>query len=228
MNNNQYKHITNLGTRGNNNGQFDLPSGVAVDNSGNVYVADAENHRIQKFNSSGTWLWTVGGSSSGSGNGQFFYPEGVAVDCNGNVYVADTGNHRIQKFDSNGTYITQFGSYGNGNGQFRYPNGVAVDNSGNVYVADTQNHRIQVFAPEPEPEMMTAAEIAEEAGGIPWGCIPGALLCGDAQPNLVRVIRDIYDATTANIPPSQRLEYIRQWAEEALIAMGEEATSDGD
>jgi len=67
-----------------------------VDSSGNVYVADTGNHRIQKFNASGEFLAKWG--SEGTGDGQFDCPYGVAVDSNGNVYVADMGNDRIQKF----------------------------------------------------------------------------------------------------------------------------------
>jgi DNA-binding beta-propeller fold protein YncE len=67
-----------------------------VDASGNVYVADAGNNRIQKFSSSGTLITMWG--SLGTGNGQFSNPSGVAVDASGNVYVADTFNNRIQVF----------------------------------------------------------------------------------------------------------------------------------
>jgi DNA-binding beta-propeller fold protein YncE len=126
------------------NGQFRGPADVAVDSSGNVYVADAMNSRIQKFSSNGTFITKWG--SFGSGNGQFDFPAGVAVDSSGNVYVADTDNSRIQKFSSNGTFITKWGSSGSGNGQFFQPIGVAVDSSGNVYVADTYNFRIQKFS----------------------------------------------------------------------------------
>jgi hypothetical protein len=72
---------------------------VAVDGSGNVYVADKNNHRIQKFNSSGVYKSTIGVTGvSGPDNSHFFLPFGVAVDGSANVYVADTYNHRIQKF----------------------------------------------------------------------------------------------------------------------------------
>ena len=69
---------------------------MATDGSGNVYVADEGNHRIQEFDASGTFLTAWG--SAGSGNGQFTYSNGVAADGSGNVYVADSGNARIQKF----------------------------------------------------------------------------------------------------------------------------------
>ena len=127
--------LAKWGSKGSDDGQFNNPRGVAVDSSGNVYVADSNNYRIEKFDSNGTFLAKWG--SNGSGDGQFKYPDGVAVDSSGNVYVADTNNYRIEKFDSNGTFLTKWGSIGSGDGQFKDPYGVAVDSSGNVYVADT-------------------------------------------------------------------------------------------
>lgn len=115
-------------------GAFGAALGVAVDPSGNVYVSDSFNHRIQKFSSSGAFLNKWG--SGGSGDGQFLSPSGVAVDGQGRVYVADFGNHRIQKFSSEGAFITKWGSFGQGGGQFDSLRGVAADSHGTVYVAD--------------------------------------------------------------------------------------------
>ncbi|MBF0564727.1 MAG: hypothetical protein HQK89_05745 [Nitrospirae bacterium] len=123
---------------------FNGPSGIAVDSSGNVYVADTSNNRIQKFNSSGQFIAKWG--SQGNGDGQFYQPFGIAVDSSGNVYVADTSNNRIQKFNSSGQFVAKWGSSGTGDGQFYLPEGIAVDSSGNVYVADTYNERIQKFS----------------------------------------------------------------------------------
>ena len=136
--------VLKWGSSGSEDGQFYSPRGMAVDSSERVYVADMNNHRIQKFSSSGTFLTKWG--SLGSGDGQFNYPMGVAVDSSGGVYVAEMNNHRIQKFNSNGTFLTKWGSLGSGDRQFNYPMGVAVDSSGRVYVADTNNHRIQKFS----------------------------------------------------------------------------------
>ena len=133
--------------------KFFYPSGVAVDSSGYVYVADYSNHRIRKISSAGV-VTTLAGSSAGDDDGtgtaaKFYNPSGVAVDSSGNVYVADTSNHRIRKISSAGVVTTLAGSSaGDDDGalaaaKFNDPTAVAVDSSGNVYVADTSNHRIR-------------------------------------------------------------------------------------
>jgi DNA-binding beta-propeller fold protein YncE len=131
------------GTQGAGNGQFDSPYGVAVASDGSVYVVDLNNHRIQKFTSSGVFVSKWG--TIGTGNGRLDSPFGVAVAPDGNVYVADTRNNRIQKFTSTGEFIRKWGTIGTSDGQFQYPYGVAVASDGSVYVADTLNHRIQKF-----------------------------------------------------------------------------------
>jgi hypothetical protein len=135
-----------FGTRGSGNGQFATggPAGIAVNSSGNIYVADPGNNRIQKFSSTGTFVAVIG--SSGSGDGQFSLPVGIAIDSTDNLYVADSGNNRIQKFNSAGTFVTKWGTSGAGNGEFSAPDGVSVDNAGTVYVADTGNNRVQLFS----------------------------------------------------------------------------------
>jgi tripartite motif-containing protein 71 len=137
---------------GSGDGQFNevqLEMGVAVDGSGNVYISDPGNGRIQEFSGTGTFVTKWG--SPGTGDGQFNRPIGVATDAAGNVYVADWRNSRIQKFTGAGTFITKWGSPGSGNGEFGSPRGVAIDGSGHVYVADWGNYRIQKFAPDATP-----------------------------------------------------------------------------
>jgi hypothetical protein len=136
--------ISAWGTLGSGTGQFDHPAGVAVEASGNVFVADTSNNRIKKFDNAGGFLTAWG--SSGTGNGQFDRPVRVAVDTNGNVFVSDSANNRIQKFDNAGGFLAAWGSFGTGNGQFDGPDGVAVDTKRHVFVADTNNNRIQKFA----------------------------------------------------------------------------------
>ena len=139
-----YVFVTKWGTYGSGDGQFLGPSGIAVDSTGNVYVTDNQNNRIQKFSSDGTFLAKWG--TYGSGDGQFQFPTDIAVDSSGNVYVIDEGNRRIQKFSSSGTFISKWGSEGSGDGQFLFPSGIAVDSSGNVYVADWSTNKVQKFS----------------------------------------------------------------------------------
>jgi sugar lactone lactonase YvrE len=138
-------YASQWGGAGTGDGQFNQPESIATDPSGNVYVVDTGNNRVQKFSPNGAFITKWGGA--GSADGQFNYPGGIAVSPDDNVYVADTGNHRIQEFSSDGTFVRKWGEYGTGAGQFRYPFGLAADpNTGNVYVSDGFN-RIQVFTP---------------------------------------------------------------------------------
>ena len=133
--------------------QFNEPNGVAVDTSGNVYVADSANNTIRKITSAGVVTTLAGlagspGTAEGTGTAaQFSFPSGVAVDTSGNVYVADTNNCTVREITPAGVVTTPFGSAGvcgsaDGTGtaaQFNSPTGVAVDTSGNIYVADFGN-----------------------------------------------------------------------------------------
>lgn len=123
---------------GGGNGVFAQPEGVAFDSSGNVYVADTLNNRIEKFGPSGNFLLQWG--TLGSGNGQFAGCFGVAIDSSGRVYVADSGNSRVQEFDSSGNFLKIIGS-----GIIGVPYGVAVDSSQNVYVTDINKYEVEVF-----------------------------------------------------------------------------------
>ena len=89
-----YAYEGQWGTEGSGNGQFRDPTGVAVAPSGNVYVSDEYNDRIQYFTSTGSFLGKWG--SRGTGPGQFYQPWGVAVGPTGLVYVVGWRNHRIQ------------------------------------------------------------------------------------------------------------------------------------
>ncbi len=132
-----------FGGVGTGNGQFDTTGGVALDQSGNVYVTDYANNRVQKFTADGAYISQFGGW--GFEGGSFYGPSGIAIDSSGNILVVDTQNNRVQKFDSNGNFIFEFGAAGSGNGEFNIPWGIDVDQDGNIYVVDAYNHRVQKF-----------------------------------------------------------------------------------
>jgi sugar lactone lactonase YvrE len=155
-------------TSSSSNGQFKLgPYDAAVDGSGNIWVTDGGNCRVEEFNSSGSYLAGIGAGyngvtgavgSCGSANGQFGGPfsisgeylsaAGIAIDGSGNVWVADINNNRVQEFNSSGTYKGQLGTTGTyacGAGLFGSPQYVHFDSSGNVYVADNECADIQEF-----------------------------------------------------------------------------------
>jgi DNA-binding beta-propeller fold protein YncE len=134
-----------IGSEGVGAAEFKEPAGVAAGSSGNVYVADQRNNRVEEFTANGEYITQFG--KKGHGNGEFEEPKGVAVAANGNVYVVDSGNYRVQKFSPTGEYLAQFGKLGAGEGQFAQGvSDLALAPSGNVYVSDYGNHRVEIFS----------------------------------------------------------------------------------
>jgi sugar lactone lactonase YvrE len=131
--------------------QLSLPYGVAVDSTGNIFIADTTNHRIRKVSTSGI-ITTIAGNGSGgfSGDGgpatsaQLYYPNGVAIDSVGNLFIVDTRNSRIRKVSASGIITTIAGGGENGLGDggpatlasLSWPNGVAIDSDGDIFIAD--------------------------------------------------------------------------------------------
>jgi len=129
--------ITKWGSVGNEKGQFSKPNGIAVSKDGLVYVADTENHRVQKFTLDGKFI-----SELYLGESKFSKdsPVDIAVDKAGNIYVSDPYLNKISKFDSDGNFIKKFGP--NVGGYPMTPYGLTVDSQGNVYAADGSRDRI--------------------------------------------------------------------------------------
>jgi DNA-binding beta-propeller fold protein YncE len=122
------------GGRGTGKGEFDSPTGIAVDGSGNVLVADTDNGRIEKFSPNGTFVTIVG---------QFEAPNGIAIDRAGNIYVAEIGSkHDVQKLGPDGKFIAEWapGLYG--------PRRIAIGPDDSVYVVDSGRNRIVKFSPD--------------------------------------------------------------------------------
>jgi DNA-binding beta-propeller fold protein YncE len=138
--------VTNMfeGGRGAGKGEFDSPTGIAVDGNGNILVADTSNGRIEKFSPSGTFLSTIG--TKGSGHGQLGEPNGIAIDRSGNIYVAEVAsNHRVQKLAPDGTFVAEWkgpepGFYG--------PRRIAIGPDDSIYVVDQGHTRIVKFSPD--------------------------------------------------------------------------------
>jgi len=139
--------------------QLNYPAGIAVDNSGNIYIADASNNRIRKINTSGI-ISTIAGTGvigySGDGGlataAQISQPHGVAVDNSGNVYIADNGNHCIRMINTSGTITTIAGTgvagyTGDGgpaaSAELNSPTDISIDATGNIFIADWGNHSIR-------------------------------------------------------------------------------------
>jgi uncharacterized protein (TIGR03437 family) len=139
--------------------QLNAPQGLAVDASGNLFIADTMNAKVRKVSASGTITTVVGSGTPGFGgdggaaaSAQLNLPVGVAVDSSGNLYIADFGNSRVRKVSTNNTIATVAGNgsagYSGDGGpaakaQLNGPQAVAVDAAGNLYIADTGNNAIR-------------------------------------------------------------------------------------
>lgn len=125
--------------------QLDQPQAVARSADGSFFIADSNNSRVLKLDSTGQFVLTWG--FLGTGDGQFNGIWDIDIAPDGTVFVADISNHRIQWFSQDGTFIGKLGgpTTGTGAGQFNQPAGVAVAPDGSVWVADLQNDRLQHF-----------------------------------------------------------------------------------
>ncbi len=132
---------------------FDTPTGITIDTSGNLYVADSNNHKIRKITPTGV-VSTVAGSTQGFADGtnvtaMFNTPSGVAIDASGNLYVADSNNQKIRKITPTGlvsTFAGSFQGYYDSTGasaQFNMPFGITIDSADIIYVADKNNSKIR-------------------------------------------------------------------------------------
>ena len=159
-----------------NKARLSLPSAVAVDTNGNVYVADTGNNQVRRIDSLGT-ITTVdtGGVLSG--------PRGVAVDRAGNVYIADTGNQRVRRVSPGAPVTTIAGNgaccySGDGalalNAMLSQPWAVAVDAGGNVYVADAANNAVRMLTPV--SASLTVNAVTNAASNLAGAVSPGELV----------------------------------------------------
>ena len=155
-----YKLLRKIGTPGKKHvltdaGNFSLPTNVAVDKEGNVYVTDTLNNRVEIFDADGKFISAFG--RSGDGPGHFARPKGIAIDRDGHIWVVDGMQQRVQVFDNEGRLLIYFGQPGNWPGQFSAPYDIAINPKSNLVVTSEQlPGRVQVF------RYVTDAEAATE------------------------------------------------------------------
>jgi uncharacterized repeat protein (TIGR01451 family) len=151
--------------------KLNAPKGVALDASGNLYIADRYNYRVRMVSTSGTITRAAGNGNCGyrcdggpATNAQLCAPSGVAVDAAGDVYIADTSNQRLRKVAADGTITTVAGNgaydYSGDGGlaigaSFRNPYAVSVDTAGNMVVADQYNNAVRLLTPTETQPVLT-------------------------------------------------------------------------
>ena len=140
------EYIGEFGSYGHGDGQFCLPTSIAIDSHERVYIADEYHHDVSVFDSSGEFVGKWG--KHGRDWGQLDGPSGLVIDSEDHVFVVDQKNNRVHKFTVDGEHLSQWGEPGAGEGQFDLPWGITLDSQGDVYVADWRNDRIQKFSPE--------------------------------------------------------------------------------
>ena len=127
---------------GNRQLEFKRPMGVGVHpHTGQLYVADTDNNRIQVLNSDLSFVTTF----KGRRDKRLKSPWGVAFDNTGNVYIADCGNHCVQVFTVEGEFMRRFGGEGERNGELNFPSYIFIDSDDVAYVTEYGNHRVSVF-----------------------------------------------------------------------------------
>jgi DNA-binding beta-propeller fold protein YncE len=133
------------GARGAGDGLFSEPVGIAVDRSGNIYVNDTWNKRIQKLDPNGKYVaqWAIAGWDSDSVVNKPY----LAVDAEGSMYATDPEGHRAIKLSASGQVLAVWGKLGRDNASMNLPTGLAVAPTGEVWVADSLNNRVVKFAP---------------------------------------------------------------------------------
>ncbi len=143
-----FKFLRKIGVSGKKHtladpGTFSLPTNIALDRDGNVYVTDTLNARVEIFDAEGNFISEFG--KRGDGAWQFDRPKGIAVDGDGHIWVVDAAQDRIKVFDRQGHLLIYFGTHGNYPGEFMDAFGIAIDKNNRVITSEQFPGRVQVF-----------------------------------------------------------------------------------
>jgi DNA-binding beta-propeller fold protein YncE len=141
------KHLYDIGTRGDKEGQLNLPRDIILAPDGLLYVVDGGNFRIQVFQKDGKFVRTFG--QVGRHFGQFSRPKGIAADKNGNIYVSDAAFGNFQIFTPEGQLLLYIGNRSNKNGPGKYllPAGIDVDEDGRIYFVGQFFRKVDIYRP---------------------------------------------------------------------------------
>jgi len=141
------EHLYDIGTRGIEPGQFNLPRDISIGPSGLLYVVDGGNFRVQVFEQDGTFVRTFG--NVGRQFGQFSRPKGIASDAAGNIYVSDAAFGNFQIFTPSGELLLFIGTRSSRPGPARYilPAGIDVDEDGRIYFIDQFYAKVDIYRP---------------------------------------------------------------------------------
>ncbi|RMD61806.1 MAG: 6-bladed beta-propeller [Alphaproteobacteria bacterium] len=144
-------HLFNIGTRGKEEGQFNLPLMAAMGPNGRLHVVDTGNFRVQVFDRDGKFLFSFG--RAGRQPGQFSHPKGIAIDRDGKIFVTDSGFANFQIFSPQGQVLMFIGTRDErgGPGEYLLPAGISVDADGRIYFVDQFFRKIDVFRPADLP-----------------------------------------------------------------------------
>ena len=149
------QHLRDIGKRGKEAGELNLPRDIEVDDSGKIYVVDGGNFRVQVFNQEGEFLQQIG--QLGRQYGAFARPKGIALDQQGNVYVSDAAHGNYQVFDASGELLLFVGTRSEKfeRASYMLPAGIDIDEDGRVYMIDQYFRKLDIYRP---------AALKEEAG----------------------------------------------------------------
>ena len=180
----QVKPVLSFGKKGSGEGMFNNPMGVAVTAKDEILVADNQNHRVQVFDSNGTFLRSFG--HKGVNAGELDNPIGIAIDKDRNIFISDWGNHRVQIFSWEGRHLGSFGGQGSLDSQLHHPWGLSLDSTGNIIVADTGNKLIKIFTPNGRFVMKIGGQ---GSFSFPIHCVQGGeyFIVSDSNEHCIKV-----------------------------------------